>query len=494
MQDCLISRKEFIQYNNHIEHKRHFAIFNHYFYISTFTNMIRLFLFSIVCFLATPSKAQNSIQDSATIKRISNTILSNYSCYNDLRDLCKNIGHRISGSPQAEQAVEWGKKTFEKMGVKVTLQEVMVPHWVRGKEEATLLVNNQKVPLLISSLGNAVGTGETGLFADMIMVNNMDEFKRLTEKDVKGKIVFFNHRFDQENVSTFTSYGPCVYYRWGAPSEASKLGAIAVIIRSVSSAFDNKPHTGSLKYDEKYPAIPAVAIGNTVADDIEKFFQQKKKIQLQLKTTCQMLPDVLSHNVVAEITGNVFPNEIICFGGHLDSWDIGEGAHDDGAGVVQAIDVLRTFVKLGIKPKRTIRAVLWMNEENGLRGGKKYAEIAKQKNETHICAIESDAGGAAPYGFSMSGTAEQRAKVKAWRSLFLPYNVHSFDGEGGGADIGPLRKEFGTPVMELLPESQRYFDYHHSANDVFENVHRRELCLGAVAMTSMVYLLSQYGL
>jgi acetylornithine deacetylase/succinyl-diaminopimelate desuccinylase-like protein len=207
-----------------------------------------------------------------------------------------------------------------------------------------------------------------------------------------------------------------------------------------------------------------------------------------------MLPDVKSYNVIGEITGSEIPNEIICFGGHLDSWDIGEGAHDDGAGVVQSIDVLRTFVRLGIRPKRTIRAILFMNEENGLRGGLKYAELAEKNKENHILAIETDAGGATPFGFSMTMSAAQKQKVKSWLPLFLPYGLYSFQREGGGADIGPLQRKFGTPVMELLPDSQRYFDMHHSENDVFENVHRRELCLGSVAMTAMVYLVSMYGL
>jgi acetylornithine deacetylase/succinyl-diaminopimelate desuccinylase-like protein len=198
--------------------------------------------------------------------------------------------------------------------------------------------------------------------------------------------------------------------------------------------------------------------------------------------------------VVAEIRGTELPNEIICFGGHLDSWDIGEGAHDDGAGVVQSIEVLRTFKRLGIRPKRTIRAVLFMNEENGLRGAIKYAELAEKNNENHILAIESDAGGATPYGFNMNMNDAQEVKVKSWKTLLAPYGVYHFEREGGGADIGPLRRKFGTPLMGLMPDSQRYFDMHHSANDVFENVHRRELCLGAIAMTHMVYLASVYGL
>ncbi|MBP6624755.1 MAG: M20/M25/M40 family metallo-hydrolase, partial [Chitinophagaceae bacterium] len=239
---------------------------------------------------------------------------------------------------------------------------------------------------------------------------------------------------------------------------------------------------------------PAVAISNLDADNLETQLKATKKIQVKLLTTCQMLPDVKSYNVVGEIRGSELPDEIICFGGHLDSWDIGEGAHDDGAGVVQAIEVIRTFKKLGIKPKRTIRAVLFMNEENGLKGAVKYADLAEQNHEKHILAIESDAGGDVPLGFSMTMNQAQKEKVLQWKALFEEYGITNFSKEGGGADIGPLYRKFNTPMMELLPNSQRYFDVHHSDNDVFENVHRRELCLGSVAMSAMVYLVSRYGL
>jgi hypothetical protein len=440
--------------------------------------------------------AQNVKKDSAALKTISNYILSNYDCYNDLRDLCKQIGHRISGSPQAEQAVLWGKKVLEQTGCdKVYLQEVMVPHWVRGEEQG-MIINKKgmRSSIEISSLGNAVGTGPQGIEAPLLIINNIEQLQRMRPEEVKGKIVFFNYHFNQTNINTFESYGPCVYYRWGAPSEAAKMGASAVVIRSVSSAFDDKPHTGSMSYNKKYPAIPSVAISNLAADKLAKEINTQGAMRMYIRTTCEMLPDVKSYNVIAEITGSEIPNEIICFGGHLDSWDIGEGAHDDGAGVVQSIDVIRTFMKLGIKPKRTIRAILFMNEENGLRGGQKYAEEAARNKENHILAIESDAGGATPHGFSMTMSREQKAKIKSWLPLLLPYGIYDFTRDGGGADIGPLQRKFGTPVMELLPDSQRYFDMHHSANDVFENVHRRELCLGSVAMTAMVYLVSMYGL
>ncbi len=457
--------------------------------------MKKIFVLLLAVSVSASSFSQDVKKDSAVMKQISNHILTNYQCYNDLRYLCKHIGHRISGSPQAEQAVAWGKETLDKIGCdRVFLQEVMVPHWVRGQEEAAMIVKGKKSRMLIASLGNAVGTGEQGMTAKLLKINHIDELKRMNPADVKGKIVFYNFKFDQTNINTFESYGPCVYYRWGAPSEASKLGAIGVVIRSVSSAYDNKPHTGSLTYNKDYPSIPAVAISNLDADLLEQTMNKTKDVSMYMRTTCQMLPDVLSHNVVAEIKGTENPDEIIVFGGHLDSWDIGEGAHDDGAGVVQAIEVLRVFKELGIKPKRTIRAVLFMNEENGLRGGKKYAELAEANHEKHILAIESDAGGATPYGFSMEMDKDKRDAIKSWASLFMPYNVWSFDREGGGADIGPLKRKFGTPVMELMPDSQRYFDMHHSDNDVFENVQRRELSLGAITMSQMVYLVSMHGL
>jgi len=458
--------------------------------------MKKILFYIALCCTSSSIQAQTFKADSAVLKQMSNHILTNYQCYNDLRYLCKQIGHRISGSEQAAQAVEWGKKTLEKTGCdRVFLQEVMVPHWVRGEESAQIISGKGVVSnIKLSSLGNAVGTGPNGLQAQLLMINNIDELKRINPETVKGKIVFFNFRFDQKNINTFESYGPCVYYRWGAPSEASKLGAIAVVIRSVSSAYDDKPHTGSLHYDPKYPTIPAVAISNTAADALELQMSKDNKVAMHLRTTCQMLPDVKSYNVVGEIKGSENPEEIICFGGHLDSWDIGEGANDDGAGVVQAIEVLRVFKELGIRPKRTIRAILFMNEENGLRGGTKYAELAEQNNEKHILAIESDAGGGTPLGFSMTMESEKRAKIKSWASLLLPYGLYKFDADGGGADIGPLHRKFGTPVMELSPDSQRYFDMHHSDNDVFENVHRRELSLGAIALSHMVYLVSLYGL
>jgi hypothetical protein len=451
-----------------------------------------LVLFMLVSFTCS---AQNYLQDSVNIRRMSNYILTNAHGHEDLRYLCKQIGHRLTGSPQAAKAVAWGKKTLEEAGCdNVFLQEVMVPHWVRGEEEAYYEVGGRKYGMKITSLGNAVGTGYLGVKTSIVMVNDIEEFDRLPESAVRGKIVFFNYRFDQTNINTFHSYGPCVFYRWAAPSRAAGKGAAAVVIRSVSSAYDDEPHTGVLSYDKRYPKIPAIAVGNTTADKLEELVNNKKRPKMYIRTTCEMKRDVKSYNVVGEIYGTEIPKEIICFGGHLDSWDVGEGAHDDGAGVVQSIDAIRTFKKLGIRPKRTIRCVLWMNEENGARGARAYMQQAKEKNENHILAIESDAGGATPYGFGLTMSAAQKDKVQGWKDLFYPYNIYNFSRKGGGVDINPLHKEFDTPTMGLLPDGHRYFDMHHSDNDVFENVHRRELCMGTIAMAMMVYLVSQHGL
>lgn len=440
--------------------------------------------------------SQNFKKDSSTLKQISNHILTNYECYRDLEYLCKQIGNRISGSSQAAQAVEWGKKALENAGCdRVYLQEVMVPHWVRGEEKAEMINSKgMRIPIKILAVGNSIGTGSKGIEAPIVMFDNIDQLHRMGPQELKGKIAYFNYHFDQTNINTFDSYGPCVYYRWAAPSEASKKGAIAIVIRSVSSAFDEAPHTGSLSYDKNTPAIPAVAISNLAADRLSKQISTEGNVKMYIKTMCQMLPDVLSYNVIGEIKGSELPDEIITIGGHLDSWDVGEGAHDDGAGIVQSIEVMRTFKKLGIKPKRTVRAVLFMNEENGLRGGTKYAEEALKNKERHIIAIESDLGGATPLGFSLEMNQAQKNKIKSWQNLLFPYGIYNLERTGGGADISPLHKKLRVPMMELIPDSQRYFDMHHCEHDVFENIHRRELCLGAIAISAMTYLLSTYGL
>lgn len=433
-------------------------------------------------------------QHEGTIKKIYDETLTNGHVYENLRVLCKDIGSRLSGSPEAAAAVEYTKQLMESYGFDtVYLQPVMVPHWVRGKKEVVRAINTEKygtMDMNALALGNSVGTGPKGVLAEVVEVSGIDEVNELGKK-VEGKIVFYNGSMDPTIINTFGAYGGAVIQRSSGASEAAKYGAKAIIIRSVTNRKDDIPHTGSLRYKALINQIPAVAISTNDADKLSQILQEQK-LNVYIETHCQMLPDVLSFNVIGELRGSEFPDEIIAVGGHLDSWDVGEGAHDDGAGCMQAIEAVRLLKALNITPKRTIRAVMWMNEENGLRGGREYARVAKEKGEIHIAALESDSGGFQPLGFSTSGTDEQKAQIKAWKDYFLPYRVWDFDQNGGGADIGPLRSH-GTLLIGLRPSTQRYFIYHHTPADVFEAVDQRELELGAASMGAMVYLLDQEG-
>jgi hypothetical protein len=462
--------------------------------------------FALIVFVfSLTAKGFSQSEDSAMIKKISDEILTNGRAYENLRHLTKQIGPRLSGSPQMVKAEKWGVQVMKESGAdKAWLQECMVPHWVRGgKEKAevryngavkgarNLLLFNKRLDVL--ALGNSEGTKNKELTAKVILVNSFDELE--TKKDsVKGMIVFFNYKFIPTFVNTFSSYGDAGRYRGSGPSRAAKYGAAAVIVRSMSHSADNNPHTGATRYDSVYAKIPALAVGLRDADWLSDQIQDNKVLSLTIRTNAHFLPDTIGHNVIGELIGSEFPDEIITIGGHFDSWDPGEGAHDDGAGCVQTIEILRTFKAIGYKPKRTIRFVLFANEENGLRGGNKYADEAKAKNEKHLFALESDAGGFTPRSISFGGSPEQLKKLQAWIPLLYPYGVYEITNGGGGADIGPLSRALKTPVAEFAPDTQRYFDYHHARNDVFENVNKRELELGAVNMAALIYLIDKYGL
>ena len=432
--------------------------------------------------------------DSTWIRRVANEILTNGQAYNNLRVLTKTIGGRLAGSPQMYQAEDWGFKALQTAGSDNTWKQAcMVPHWVRGgTDQAQALTAEGKRKLDVVALGNSIGTGKQGLKSEVLMVQSFEELDAKKDQ-VAGKIVFFNYPFNNTMVRTFEAYGDASKYRGQGPSRAAKYGAVGVIVRSMSHSTDNHPHTGATRYDSLYNKIPAVAIGlqdaNWLAERIAS-----SPVQVSMKTLGTFLPDVEGHNVIGELKGTEFPNEIITVGGHLDSWDNCEGAHDDGAGCVQTIEVLRAFKAIGYQPKRTIRFVLFANEENGLRGGAKYAEEAKAKGEKHIFALESDAGGFSPRAFGFTMSDEQFQKVSAWRSLIAPYGCSEFSMGGGGADIGPLNRTFKTPLAGLQPDSQRYFDYHHARNDTFEAVNKRELELGAVNMAALILLVDRYGL
>lgn len=431
------------------------------------------------------------------IRAIFDEALERGESYEMLRYLTKNIGGRLAGSPQAAAAVEWTRQKMMALGFDtVYLQPVMVPHWVRGEREIGRIVNSKKLGSLdirVTSLGNAVGTGPGGTIAEVVEVKDFQELAALGEENIKGKIVFFNRPMDPKLIDTFGAYSGAASQRGNGPSEAAKYGAIGVVVRSLSSFKDDVLHTGSTNYALNVPKIPAVAITTNDADLLSGLLAEDPDLQFYFETSAQQLPDVLSYNVVGEIKGSESPDEIIAVGGHLDSWDLSEGAHDDGAGCMQSIEVLRLFKVMKYQPKRTLRAVMFMNEENGLRGGRKYAELAEDNGEKHIVAMESDRGGFLPIGFGITGTKAQQDKLFSWKELFEPFNIYQFKRGGGGADISPLRTQ-GVPLIGYIPDSQRYFKYHHTAIDNFEAVNQRELEMGAAAMASVIYLIDQYGL
>lgn len=452
------------------------------------------FLAAWLLILTGTAPAQND--DSVTIRKIANEIMAKGTAYENLRYLCKKVGPRLSGSAQAQKAVEATLQMLKDAGADtVYLQSCMVPHWIRGEKEQGYIqvANGTKYQLKLCALGNSEGTGKKGLNASIIEVRNFEELDRLGSAVIKGKVVFFNFPMNPTHINSFWAYRESGAYRTRGPARAAKYGAIGVMVRSLASNLDDFPHTGTTLYNDSFPKIPAVAISTNDAEWLSRQLMRKMVTTVYLRTTCTMLPDVPSFNVVGEIRGSEIPGEIITVGGHLDSWDLAEGAQDDGAGCVQSIEVLRAFKATGTRPKRTIRAVMFMNEENGGRGGDKYLELAKEKKEKHIFALESDAGGFTPRGFGLDMPEEKRQKVMSWRNLFYPYGVYDLSGGGGGSDIGPL-KQIGAALAGLNPDTQRYFDLHHAATDTFEAVSKRELHLGAVNMTALIYLVDKYGL
>ena len=433
--------------------------------------------------------------DSAMVKKIVDEVMTNAKAYSNLRVLCKDVGQRLSGSDNYLRAVEVTSEMLADAGADtVYLQECMVPHWVRGKKEQgeIRLANGEKISLHLTALGNSVATPANGVTGSVIEVRSMSELPELA-KAIKGNIVFFNFRMNPTYINTFMAYGESGVSRTYGPTMAAKYGAVGVLVRSLAINLNDVPHTGVTVYNDSFPKIPAVAISTNDAEKLSNELRKRTVTKAWFSTDCKMLPEAKNYNVIGEIRGSEFPEEIITVGGHLDSWDLAEGANDDGSGITQSIEVIRALKALKIKPKRTIRAVLFANEENGSRGGKAYLDGAKSNNEKHIFALESDAGGFTPRGFGISGTQQQYAKVLNWKNLFYPYGVYDFTRGGGGSDIAPL-KELGTVLAGLQPDSQRYFDIHHAATDVFENVSERELNLGAANMAALIYLVGEYGM
>ncbi|MGQ0829774.1 MAG: M20/M25/M40 family metallo-hydrolase [Bacteroidota bacterium] len=453
------------------------------------------FILTVIGLMTNSLTAQT---DSIMIRKIFNEALTNGKSYSNLEYLVNKIGGRLSGSPEAQQAVEWTFKAMKEAGADtVFLQECMVPHWVRGeKETARVFTSNVKSfkDLPVCALGGSIATPAEGINAQVVEVKSVDDLKTLGKEAIEGKIVFFNGPMDPTIIETGGAYGKAVRQRTVGAIEAARYGAVAAVVRSMTLAQNDYPHTGAMRYADTVTKIPSCAISTNAANWLSNYLKTDKELKFLLKMSCQTLPDEKSYNVVGEIRGNGNTNEYIVVGGHLDSWDLGKGAHDDGTGIVQSIEILRIYKALGIKPKCNIRAVAFMNEENGVRGGKKYAELAKLNNEKHIAAIESDGGGASPRGFGSNASPAQKDKIKSWKPLFEPYGLYNFRNGGGGTDIEPLNDEFNTPIIGLITDSQRYFDYHHSDLDSFDKVNKRELELGGAAMAALIWMISQHGL
>ena len=410
--------------------------------------------------------------------------------YEILSHLTDEIGPRLSGSANAAAAVRWTTERFRAWGIDVRNERVMVPHWVRGREEASL-VSHRNQNIVLTALGGSVATPPKGVTADVVEVNSFDELKSLGAK-VRGKIVYFNNPMDMEMVRarrSFEAYGKAVAYRADGPSRAAEYGAVAALIRSVASASLRTPHTGALHYDPKQPKIPAAAMAIEDAMLVDRLIRRGDHVRMHLVLTPKTLPDAPSANVIAEVRGRERPDEIVLIGGHLDSWDLGTGAIDDGAGVAMVMESLRLLKQMDVHPKRTIRAVLFMNEENGLRGGRQYFE--NHKREKHVAVIETDAGGAAPTGFSTTLKGDALAALEARAQVLAKVGAARFEvSPETGADTSFL-VESGVPGFGLIPDPLHYFDYHHSPADTLDKVDPKELAQDTAAVVALAYVLAE---
>ena len=437
---------------------------------------------ALLLLLAAPAFAQ-------VPERIIQRELQTSQAYDTLSYLTDMIGPRLSGSRGAAAAVAWTTARFRAWGIPVTNERVMVPRWVRGREEGSLVSHmNQKI--VLTALGGSVATPAAGITAEVVEVGSFDELKTLGTK-VKGKIVFFNNPMDMELVRShraFEAYGKAVAFRSAGPSRAAEYGAKAVVIRSVGSASLRTPHTGSLRYDGKQPKIPAAAMTAEDAMLVHRLLQRGERVRMRLLLTPRELPDVPSANVVAEWRGSEKPEEIVLIGAHLDSWDLGTGAIDDGSGVAMVMETMRLLQEMNLRPRRTIRAVLFMNEENGLRGGRAYFD--KHKNEKHVAAIETDAGAAAPIGFTTTLKGDALVALEARTGALAAVGAHRFETTAEtGADTSPL-VEAGVPGFGLVPEPLHYFDYHHTPADTLDKVDRGELAQDTAAIAALAWVLA----
>lgn len=435
--------------------------------------------------------AQN---DSIMIKTFFDQALTGEKLNSDLLFLTKKIGSRISGSAHARKAVAWARMRMQQIAPDtVYLQEVIVPHWERGsKEKSFFQIDDRKVEMNVCALGGSIGT-EGVLQAGIVEVRSWAELAAIKDSELKGKFVFFNRAMDPKEVETYKAYLGAVDQRSKGAMEAAKRGAIGVLVRSLTLKEDDVPHTGAASYDIHTKKVPAAAIGIKSANLLSAALIKDPHLMFSLKMDCVQLPEEKSYNVIGELKGAKYPNEYVTVGAHLDSWDLGEGAADDGTGVVQTFAVLKALKNSSKRPDRSFRAILYMNEESGAHGAVQYAKEAREKNETHIASLESDVGGFTPRGFRVDGSEIVINQIKAWKELFVPYKMGEIFPNQRGIDLVPM-KGLSRAMISLECDDQRFFDIHHSASDTYDKINIREVELGAASISALSYLILKYGL
>jgi carboxypeptidase Q len=438
-----------------------------------------------------PPPASTPIADAyhEEATRIMAAATADHRAYDKLAHLTDRIGHRLSGSRALEHAVTWAMRVMREDGHEnVRAQKVMVPHWVRGQESAALVTPVSR-PLAMLGLGQSVGTGLQGITAEVVVVESFEELEKMGAARVRGKIVLFNKKMLPYSPERGSGYGDVVAYRAGGVVAAAKLGARAVLVRSVTAHSLRTPHTGSLRYDDKVAKIPGAAITIEDAELIARLAASGDPVKVRLTMGARMLPDAESANVIAELVGREKPEEIVLIGCHLDSWDVGQGAHDDGAGCVMMMQGLTVLRELGLRPRRTIRVVLFTNEENGLRGAFAYAEAHPDAVTTHVMAMEADSGGFEPYGFSVEGNEHALAQMRDIATLLAPLRAGFVDPGGSGADLIPLARA-GVPGLGLRTEGSRYFDYHHTDADTLDKVNPVHLAGNVAVAATVAYVIA----
>lgn len=455
-------------------------------------NMLPLLISSILCIgMAGSFNATAIDRDSVMVRRIYSEALTSHIAHNNLFLLCRQAPGRLSGSPQLNMAIPLTKQFLLEAGADtVYLQPVLIPNWKPGQTEAYVIIGQRKVTLYALPLGNSVSSPTEGISASIVEVYSFDELNSLGRETVSGRVVFFNRPMDPTLINTFAAYGRAADQRVFGASKAAALGAVAVLVRSLTLASDTFPHTGQMRYQEGIAKIPAISIATRDADSLSFWLKQNPDVQVFIKTTCQTAGDTAGYNVIGEIRGKNPSKDILLIGGHLDAWYNSPGAHDDGARCIQSIEVIRLFHTLGIRPLHTIRAVLFMDEEINQSGGRKYAQAVEMKNENHLIALESDRGGVLPIGFTFDCDENDLETLKKLKPYFEPYRTDRFLKGGSGTDVAPLRSS-ARILAGLLTDSQRYFDYHHSASDAPDHVNPRELQLGSATIASLFYLIDK---